>query len=97
MADLKIIAEERNANENPNTLRRQGFIPAVVYGKDFNLLIKIAKDKLNFLLSHDFSENKIVDLEVSGKQALPVLLKQVQRHALNEEIIHCDFLRVSMD
>ncbi|MCD6134030.1 MAG: 50S ribosomal protein L25 [Candidatus Omnitrophica bacterium] len=97
MERLTVVAEERSSQESPNFLRQKGYIPAVVYSKDFNLLIKITKDKLNFLLSHAFSENKIIDLDIKDKETFPVLLKELQRHPLTEEVIHCDFLRVSMD
>ena len=81
-------------------LKRKGFIPAVVYSKNFNLLIKMPKQVLKELKAIHFSESVLIEMEIEdydqdGK-ILPVLIKDVQYHPLKEEILHIDFFKVSL-
>jgi len=97
MENITITARTRQKQEKPNALRREGLIPAVVYGKEFNALIALNAKDFNRMLRHDFSENAIMTLKIDDSQDLPVLLKEIQRDVLSGEVIHCDFVKVFMD
>ena len=80
-------------------VRRQGNIPAVVYGKKITP-ISIAVDRKNFIkkiLESDAGMNAIVSLKVAGGMGIPVLTHVVQRDPLTDEILHIDFRRIVMD
>ena len=102
MEEVKIkalVREERGTSES-RSLRRKDLIPAVVYGKGENLLLKIGRKGLKYLRQHHFSENVIFSLEVDSKGedgGIPVLLKDYQLDPLTEKIIHLDFIKVSME
>lgn len=75
-------------------LRREGVIPAIVYGAD--------KDAVSIILNHNevlaqFRHNEvyssIVTVEIDGK-AEKAVLRDVQRHPFKPLITHLDFLRV---
>ena len=80
-------------------LRREGFIPAVIYSKDINMPIKLPRTQIKLLRAHHFSESTLIEIAVENskqKEPLTVVIKGVQFHPLTEEVIHIDFLRVSM-
>lgn len=75
-------------------LRREGVIPAVVYGAD--------KDAVSITLNHNevltqFRDNdvysSIITVTIDGK-AESAILRDVQRHPFKPLITHLDFLRV---
>ena len=73
-------------------LRNNGFIPAVVYGPGLdNLNLKVSKK--DFLpVFKEAGESELVDLEVKEKnKKFSVLIKEIQRDNLSDEIIHVDF------
>ncbi|MBD3246503.1 MAG: 50S ribosomal protein L25 [Candidatus Omnitrophica bacterium] len=81
-------------------MRRGGEVPAVVYDKEMNVPIRISHDALMKLRAVHFAESVIVDMTIqngtSGKDSVPVIIKALQHHPLSEEIIHIDFLKVSL-
>jgi len=97
---IKALVREERGTSKSRALRREGLIPAVVYGKGENLLLKIDRKGLKYLRQHHFSENVIFSLEVDREGesgGIPVLLKDYQLGPLTEKIIHLDFIKVSME
>jgi large subunit ribosomal protein L25 len=75
-------------------LRRQGLIPAVVYGhKEKVLSISLARDDFMKALRHGA---RVVDLRADGKEE-KALIRDVQYDHLGQEVLHVDFARVSAD
>lgn len=73
-------------------LRREGKIPAVVYGHSEPLSITI--DDREFRSKFKiFSENIIINLDVDGKNH-DVLIKAHQESLIKDEITHLDFFEV---
>ena len=78
-------------------LRRQGRVPAVVYGprmKPEN--IEVDTKEFEKLMHQTISENILVDLTVEGKNRL-ALVQEVQHHPLNRETLHVDLHEVAAD
>ena len=77
--------------------RREGRVPAVIYGgKEPPVMVALElKDLARRAHSAAFF-NHLIELEVSGKKHR-VLPRDVQFHPLNENPIHVDFLRVAAD
>ncbi|MBO8139192.1 MAG: 50S ribosomal protein L25 [Thermosipho sp. (in: Bacteria)] len=77
-------------------LRKQGFVPGVVYGPDIEpLSISIKKTDLLKLL-HEVTESSVIKLTVkdeNGKEVLShdVFIKNVQYDKLTDEVRHIDF------
>lgn len=75
-------------------MRREGFIPTVVYGggeEPQNL--KVVTKTLTDLLRDSASSNIVVDLSVEGKSHL-AFIQDVQTDPLTGAIIHADFLAI---
>ena len=78
-------------------LRREGRVPAVVYGgKEEPLAIHIEEKLLVKQLSSGHFLNSIVEVEVGGKK-LRTLPKDVALHPVSDRPLHVDFLRLSKD
>jgi large subunit ribosomal protein L25 len=78
-------------------LRREGRVPAIVYGprmKPEN--IEVDTKEFDKLIHHAISENILVDLTVEGKQRL-ALVQEVQHHPLSRETFHVDLHEVAPD
>lgn len=77
-------------------LRRQGFVPGIVYGPDVEpLAISIKKTNLVKLL-HEVTESSLIKLTVkdeNGKEVFKheVFIKNVQYDKLTDEVKHIDF------
>ena len=97
---IKALMRKERGTSRAKALRRQNFIPAIVYGRVVNLTLKIDKKELKYLKQHHFSENIIINLEITNganPEIIPVLLKDYQSNPLTEEVIHLDFIKVSME
>lgn len=86
-------AQKRDIKENLNNLRKEGFIPAVVYGpKQEALSIKI--NTIAFLKAYrDAGESTVVELSVDGDKH-EVLIQEVDREAIKGSVLHADFYAI---
>lgn len=76
-------------------LRREGIVPAVIYGKDVNaILVQVGKKDLE-LLYKKMHGTSIIEAGLEGK-TFPVLIHQVQRDNMSGSITHVDFLKVDL-
>jgi large subunit ribosomal protein L25 len=82
-------------------LRRQGYIPAVLYGGNAgNIAISVNTHDLHQIIAKGFGETSLIDLTVQEpdtSQQLAVILKDYQIDPLVRELVHADFQEVSMD
>ena len=91
MALLKAEIREKSAK----AARKEGKIPAILYGPDIENL-KLAINEKDFLkLLSMIKESEQITLEVEGKKFF-VLIKEIQRHPKTEKILHVDFFQPSL-
>ena len=96
---LKLPAEtrERAGKGASRALRREGRVPAVVYGgKEAPTPIHVEEKELNRQLGSGHFMNSIVMIDVDGK-AVRTLPKDVAFHPVSDRPIHADFLRLAKD
>lgn len=75
-------------------LRKEGIIPAVVYGGSETRHIVVTQDAVrNLIYTPEIFD---IDLTVAGKQSKAVL-KDIQFHPVTDEILHLDFLEVTKE
>ena len=80
---------------NSRSLRREGRIPAIVYGNKLEpLAISLSEKDLNTELRKEGFFNKLCDLEL-GKEKILVLPQSIALHPVTDRAEHIDFLRVS--
>lgn len=77
-------------------LRREGHVPAVVYGKGADpLSIAVNHRELRAALTTEAGLNALISLEV-GKDKILTLPRVVETHPFRREIRHVDFVTVSL-
>ena len=77
-----------------SSLRKNGNVPAVIYGGEAeNETISISKKLLKSLIDKENFLSNIVTLNVDGKSQ-NVLPREIKYHIISDEPIHVDFLRV---
>ena len=92
-----VSAEPREVvGKKVSVLRREGKLPAVVYGGD-HPSENIQLDAHEFdVLRRNTTRNTLVDLKVGSSKATPVLLQSIHEHPVRRNPMHVDFLVVSM-
>jgi len=94
MTEYKLEAAAREGGK-PRHLRRQGRIPAVVYGRR-RASQAISVDALGFNQVAEHGGNILINLVLPDGQDT-VMVKDIQRDPLRGRIVHVDFLAVSLD
>lgn len=97
MSALKLQIERR-AEVGKNTakeVRKENKIPAVIYGKgEENIHVKV--DLSEFLkVNRAAGTSAVLDLDLEG-ETIPVIIKEVQRHPVKDQILHVDFQKLNM-
>ena len=92
-----LAAEHRTALGKANAgLRRDGRLPAVVYGHGAESA-SVSLDAHEFaILRRHVGPNALIDLSIDGAKAKPVLVHGVQIHKVNRRPIHVDLFAVRM-
>ncbi len=73
------------------TLRREGHVPAVIYGhKRESLALSVSARELGRLLDHINAETTVIELDIDGKSSR-TLIREIQRHPIQRNVLHVDF------
>ena len=96
---LTAHTRKRSGSGAINSLRREGLLPAVVYGKttpSFN--VRLNRKEVENVLHHSASEQILVNLTIEDtKQTLLALIQDVQHNPLTDKITHLDFHAIRED
>ena len=99
--ETTLVAERRNTfgGNEAGRLRRQGRIPAVLYGGEGRQAESILVDpkELSRLLHSESGVNTLISLELEGAEPAKVLVKEYQLDPVSHRLLHADFYRVAMD
>jgi large subunit ribosomal protein L25 len=94
---LPAETRERAGKGASRALRREGRVPAVIYGNnEAPVSIHVEAKELVRQLGTGHFFNSIVQLEVGGK-TVRTLPKDVAFHPVSDRPLHADFLRISKD
>ncbi len=94
---LKAELREGAGTGVARALRREGKIPAIIYGgKEGETSIALNAKELTFEFLKGHFSSKVVDLKI-GKESVHVLPREVQLHPVSDAVLHADFLRVTDD
>ncbi len=90
--------EEKGKNES-RRLRRQGLVPAVVYGGGREPEgVAVDPRPLEAVLLTERGKNTLLHLRIGDRDLKrAVLMREIQRHPVTDRILHADFVRVEMD
>ena len=97
MSDFTLDVKTREEGVKPKLLTSQGKVPGVVYGhgiKNQNIVID-AKQLVK--LYDEAGESSLIDLKIDDAKPIKVMIKEIQREPLLDQMIHVDFRKVRMD
>ena len=101
MAKPKILKAEERARTGSGVLkqmRREGYIPSVVYGGGSdNKNVKVHAKTFRDMLNNAASDSILVTLDLGDSNSQLAFLQDVQQNAITGEILHVDFLAVNQD
>jgi large subunit ribosomal protein L25 len=97
MTDIKLEAHRRAVlGKQTRRLRREGVLPAVLYGSGLaSLPIELDRRAASRLLSR-VSGSTLIELQLDNEPHA-VLVREIQRDPLRGRLLHVDFLKVRMD
>lgn len=79
-----------------NALRQDKKIPAVIYGAGTESK-NITIDYREFIRAYrETGESSLLDLEIDGKEAVKVLIQDLQHGVLHDEVTHVDFRAIDL-
>ena len=98
MDQATLTAEKRSVvGKQTKQLRRDGWVPGVIYGHGFEpLVVQFGQRPLDRLLAH-VGGSQLVQVIVTGREEPEtVLVRDVQRDVITRALIHVDLYRVRM-
>ena len=96
----KVSVEVRNESGKGSSrrARRAGKVPGILYGhKEAPVTITIDPHALVKSLDKERKRNTVFDLSVGADKSITAMIRDVQLDPMSRQIIHVDFIRVSMD
>ncbi len=96
MEKVILNAEKRElTGKQVKVLRREGKLPAVIYGKGVESTPIVLDRKATTTTLGKVSSSTILTIDLAGNQQ-PTLVREIQKDYIKNEIIHIDFLAVSL-
>lgn len=93
--EIKVERREDEGKGASRRLRREGKIPAIVYGGDLKPVnIQLDHEPVWLASQNEWFYSSILDLSLGG-DVQKVLLRDMQRHPYKQLIMHLDFQRVT--
>lgn len=99
MEIINLNVNLRQKKENNKSLRKNGSIPAVVYGKHIHpIMISLSsKDFYKTFSQHSISSFINLASEEKDVNGRTTIIKEIQKDPVKDNVIHVDFHEVSMD
>jgi large subunit ribosomal protein L25 len=98
-ATLEATTRETFGKNEARRTRREGRVPAVLYGGDGKEATPIAvpPKALLKILHSESGQNTLISLKLAGASDTRVLVKDFQIDPVTHEVLHADFYRIAMD
>jgi len=91
VVNIQGAARSSKGKSDAKSIRKQGQIPAVIYGSDGNVHLTLSPKALKPLIyTPDF---KLAEVSVDGN-GHKCIVKEVQFHPVTDEILHIDFMKL---
>lgn len=91
---LKVARRER-LGKKVRALRREGIIPANIYGQHAaSIAVQLPADDLRRLMK-GHGRNEIIYVSVDGEER-PTFIRDIQRNPVTDQILHVDFMQISL-
>jgi len=97
--NLKASQREAVGNGPARVLRREGSIPAILYGpKTEPIKLAISKLDLEPIFKTGAVAQQVLNLDIDGVgSSRKVMIKEIQKHPVSHNLLHLDLYEVTMD
>lgn len=96
MNKFTLKASLRDGKKTAQALRKDGFIPVELYGHGVeNVHLAVVRGELEKVWKQA-GATSVVEVDVDGKETRPVLLHDIKRHYMTDELEHADFYQVNL-
>ncbi len=92
---IATVEERKTLGKKVKKLRREGILPANLFGKDLKSKALQIKEKDFRKLFKEAGETGVVEVKLS-KETYPALIHNVQRDPVTDKVIHIDFHKVNL-
>lgn len=100
MDEVSLRAEPRTdtGTRPARRLRRDGRVPAVVYGRGLTARpVTVAARDLFSALHTEAGLNALINVEIEGGDTVLTVAREIQRHPVRGDITHVDLIKVALD
>lgn len=95
---LKAVTREIGSKGRARSVRRDGLVPAIVYGHGVNdLVVAVEPKELERVLRTEYAYNAVFDLAVEGGETHQVMVRELQFNSVKRVVTHIDFKVVKDD
>ena|SRR5438552_1886467 len=95
---VEVKGREALGKNSSRRLRRQGLIPAVVYGaKKDPVQVSVNPRELLEIIHSESGVNTIFQVNLPGTERRHVMIKEYQVDPVKGHLMHADFVRIQMD
>jgi len=97
---LELKAERRSTiGKGPaRSLRRDGKVPAVLYGSDIQpVSLSIQAKEIEVLLKNAKFNQQLINIDLGDGIRKPTMIKEIQLRPVKGDFLHIDFYEVKMD
>ena len=98
-ATLAAVTRDGRGKNEARRLRREGRLPAVVYGGDKpdGRAVAVDPKALRQIFHSESGVNTLISLTVDGEAASQVLVKEFQLDPVTSDLLHVDFYQLALD
>lgn len=100
MSNNLLVKKREFLGKKLSDLRLAGLVPAELYGRGIDNVHLTVKAKDFVKIFKQAGSNSIINLDIEGadeKEARPVLIYDVSRHSVTDDVLSVDFYQVRMD
>ncbi|MGB9665698.1 MAG: 50S ribosomal protein L25 [Candidatus Cryosericum sp.] len=94
---IEAISRDSGKHGKLSALRRQGFVPGVVYGRGMAPMSVAVPVRAFERIRRNTGESAIVELQFEGGTAVTTVVHEFQMNPIRDTYTHVDFLSISLD
>lgn len=95
---MEVQTRESRGKGGARTARREGRVPAVVYGGGKGpLAVSVDPRAMEKILTSEHGHNVVLTLEIPGEGKTSAIIRDWQVDPVLGKVLHADFLRIAMD
>lgn len=94
---LQVQHREVSSKSELRRIRSEGKVPGIIYGRGLDGPASISIDSKELMAMLRSHPHAVVEVEVPGAGKHPVMMTDLQRDTISQQITHIDFHRINMN